>query len=85
VAKTQTPGNAGVKMKSKFKGTCQVCRKTISVGESIWWNKETKKVRHDGCYKKIKVASADPSRLDLWYGTALSRPFVGSYKNGRKG
>ena len=43
---------SSIKMKSKYKGTCRVCKKNINPGDSIWWNKTTKQVSHPECFEK---------------------------------
>jgi predicted amidophosphoribosyltransferase len=65
-----------VKMTSKFKGTCRVCKKKINPGDTIWWNKTTKQVSHAGCFEgKVYLG-----KTYAWKQT----PFAGSYKNGRR-
>jgi hypothetical protein len=74
---------SSVKMTSKFKGTCRVCKKTITVGQTILWNKTTRQVSHPTCLGTKRKYTKMPKVIDhpeLYY---KDKPFSGSYKNGR--
>ena len=38
-----------IPLKCKWSSKCQACEALIFKGESIFWNKETRKVRHEKC------------------------------------
>ncbi len=38
-----------IPFRSKWPGKCEACEALIYKGESIYWNKITKKVRHEKC------------------------------------
>jgi hypothetical protein len=38
-----------IPMKCKWPGKCEACESSTYKGDSIYWNKTTKKVRHQKC------------------------------------
>ena len=54
-----------IKMKAKYKGsTCdnETCEKKIDVGQMIFWNKNTHRVRHENCHlEQVDEHTSDTS------------------------
>jgi hypothetical protein len=78
--------NRSVKMKSRFTGTCGVCKKDIPAGLVILWNPQTKKVAHIPCLEKKRVKKFKPKMpkvIECPEAYYRDKPFSGSYKNGR--
>ncbi len=38
-----------IPMKCKWSSACEACESSIFKGDAIFWNKSTKKVRHQSC------------------------------------
>jgi hypothetical protein len=44
------PSDDWIKLAVKFKGRCNICGKDVNAGDTAFWSKKTKAIRHIGCH-----------------------------------